>query len=338
LWAYTSHGVKYHTGQSRLSGSPETSAFNTLENAFIVYLGMRMSVFGDRDVSSHERAMQLLERGVVVGGDDSLIGGLAESFYCDAARKLGHVATAITRKRCDPSGVTFLSRQYSPYVWGGDASSCACLRRALRRFCTASHLELGQSFEDKAYEKAESVLVNDANTPILGAIAKNIVKKVPKPSVVRLTVDTSYNSRNENGLYGSEQSYPNENTDQWMNAYMERELPDIDYDVFRARLETADSLMHGPPLVRYEAVPQPEMDIVVNGEFVAGPSALKPERTLNQDSSSVPLNGSQVEGKGKAKAAATAKTAKERKDWRSKGSRSRSQSVHADRGGPVAAP
>lgn len=39
----TKFGVKFETGFSRLSGSPETSSFNTLDNAFMGYKGLRMT-------------------------------------------------------------------------------------------------------------------------------------------------------------------------------------------------------------------------------------------------------------------------------------------------------
>ena len=73
LRARTTFGVKYDTGYARASGSPETSAFNTILNAFIAYLAFRMTRVDGRYLKPEEAWARL----GIYGGDDSLTTALS---------------------------------------------------------------------------------------------------------------------------------------------------------------------------------------------------------------------------------------------------------------------
>ena len=68
LSAATKHGVKYNTHLARASGSPETSPLNTILNAFVAFLGFRMTRKGGSFMDMHE-AWDALG---IYGGDDGL--------------------------------------------------------------------------------------------------------------------------------------------------------------------------------------------------------------------------------------------------------------------------
>jgi hypothetical protein len=96
--AKTANRVKYDTMWTRLSGSPETSAFNTLESAFIAYLTWRMTKYGDAFVKP-DVAWQMINEKGMFGGDDSIMGDVDEKTFSNAARRFGHKATADTVQR-----------------------------------------------------------------------------------------------------------------------------------------------------------------------------------------------------------------------------------------------
>jgi len=167
--AVTRLGVKYDTGQSRLSGSPETSVFNTLANAYMAYLALR--TLGQDPATAYEGLG-------IYGGDDGLTAWPAEapvSTYVAAVASVGQKLTVDQTVRHDV-GVNFLSRFYGPDVWTGSPNSMCDFYRQAAKFHTSHNLPSNVSPLTKLVEKCRSLALTDGNTPILGFFALRVLQ------------------------------------------------------------------------------------------------------------------------------------------------------------------
>jgi hypothetical protein len=231
LQARTALGIKYQTDFQRLSGSPETSAFNTLLSAFIAFYTYR------RQYILADKAYAMLG---IFGGDDGLSAGFRETTATDAASRIGQSLDLVRVKRGD-LGVAFLARRYGPDVWYGDSNSCCDLRRQLSKFHLTVNLGDKVTPQVKLREKSFAFALTDANTPILGEFVKKALVLFPPPSEFR----------NELRIWGVEmdadRQYPNTTAD-WMDDLVGTELPDFDVTRFRGWLEGADgTTIFNPP-------------------------------------------------------------------------------------------
>lgn len=289
--AVTRFGHKYDTGPARLSGSPETTIANTLENSFIVFCTI-VRALG----CSYEEGWTQLCATALVLGDDSIQGIGDTADWQEAAiwagNKCGHVIEAKTHW---PHGTTlpcFLSRMFSPRVFWGGQDSMSCLMRAVSKVhvCTT----LGKPGLDgklaKLVEKAFSGRCMDANTPILGSFYRRVfelaaihngrllrsveavITKDPKSCS-----DVSWWTRQ----YGSNEStwWPNADVDGWMRAVCDEELADFDYGSFEAWLHGAtrlEDLLDAPLFWSGEEedvlLSEPSEPVVINDDEVLLPS------------------------------------------------------------------
>jgi len=110
----TKFGVKYETLFSRLSGSPETAAFNSLDNAFMAFCALRRTRINGA-FPTPEHAWNSLG---VYGGDDGLTADVNPEAYVAACAEVGQKLDIEVIHRGE-RGITFLSRIYSPpcLVW-----------------------------------------------------------------------------------------------------------------------------------------------------------------------------------------------------------------------------
>ena len=261
----STHGVKYFSDMTRLSGSPETSGHNTLENAFIAYLGFRMSKHPKSgEFYTPSEAYAKLCSGVEVGGDDGIMADLPAESYKKAAAALGHSVTLSIVKVGD-SGVNFLSRYYGPNVWYGDPTSMCDLLRTLRKF----HLTTDPNADpvEKFKEKALAVVFTDANTPIIGRYARGFLEaaevKIPT-SISRVSPDTSWWAAS----FDQTCQFPNE-WDEWMSEHAVEALPDFDWEAFLAwKPTTVEEYLNAPCFTPLHPLPPPEVPVVANGEHV----------------------------------------------------------------------
>lgn len=225
-------GTKYDTASTRLSGSPETSLFNTLDNAFIAYVALRQT-------NDSKRAWIKLG---LYGGDDGLTADVDPSVYVRAASAVGQKLTSEVTKHGD-FGVKFLARMYSPMVWHGCLDSCCDLPRQINKFHTTSNLPAGYTQEMKLFEKARSFLVNDSNTPLLGPLCKRAMSFCPKDFKADATLRnavTQWTTRvfEDDGELGR---YPNE-YGHWMHHYAASSLPSFDAKLLETSLANAKSV------------------------------------------------------------------------------------------------
>jgi hypothetical protein len=252
LKAKTKHGVMYNTGFARASGSPETSVFNTLLNAFIAFLGFRMTRINGRYMDGEEAWSSL----GLYGGDDGLTpdqdGRAAEK----AAKMMGQVMTVERTKRGD-MGVAFLARHYGPDVWWGDANSCCDIRRQLAKFHVTTKLCSRITPVIKLQEKAFAFSLSDSETPVIGWFVNKVLEYSPMEHV---------QYRNVLGIWNSNvvktSHYPNRYAD-WMIDLLEQQIPDFDVTRFFdwIMFASAEDLMNAPTFCEPPA-PAPKPGII----------------------------------------------------------------------------
>jgi hypothetical protein len=258
----TSFGVWFNSLMSRLSGSPETADLNTLQNLFLCYLGYRCEIRDGR-YFTHAEAVDAVDRYVMVGGDDSIVGQMSESAYKKAASHTGHLATGETFKR-GSDGINFLARYYSPEVWNGCLDSMCDLERTISKFHTCTNLAT-YTVRDKLVEKSLSFLSNDRNTPVLGEYCKKVVELLG--SKTKSTGDEYYWSNND-----ASKCYPND-FGCWMVRYTIKFLPHYDIVSFGAWLgKVGIGGIMTPPCFNADPIVTPtkpsSIPLVVNGEQV----------------------------------------------------------------------
>lgn len=264
--AVTAKGVKYDLGTARASGSPETSAFNSIANAFMAYYALRRTQRDGAFMSPQEAYAGL----GIYGGDDGLTGDVPPHVYTKACADVGQtlVAEEITRGKI---GVKFLARYYSPEVWYGCIDSMADVGRQLSKFHTSVRVRPQVTPADILVEKATGFLYSDPNTPLLGPLCHKVAmlsagrRHVPVPEVKR------WNSGPEFGYT------PNEDTGGWMSQVVEMTLPGFDHKKFHAYLHAATSLedlLTFPVCLPVKPAVPLSVPVVVDGDVL--PAALPP--------------------------------------------------------------
>jgi len=229
--AKTRHGVRYDTEYTRLSGSPETSLFNTILSAFTAFLSLS-------DRMSYGEAWKHLAMFGIYGGDDGLTGGVADRIESETAtlaagNSLGQKIKVFYASKDDGVRVNFLSRYYCPEVWGGGKDSCADIGRQTVKFHFCG-TEGDRDFRiKKLCEKANALYLTDKNTPVLGDLAR-LVREVFPGKVVERTKDTTWFARR---VEDDNVQWPNENFDNWMDGYFEETMADFDYRKFLQWIE-----------------------------------------------------------------------------------------------------
>lgn len=158
---YTTFGVCYDTDCTRLSGSPETSNFNSLLNKFIAFCAHREKL--DTETAYHTSG--------VYGGDDGLTFNMDANLLKRWAARCGQIYESETSIRGQP--LQFLSRKYTKDIWHGRTDSTCDLTRTLRGFNVTSTMPDGPI--PKLLEKSRGYYLTDRNTPIIGDIVKRVM-------------------------------------------------------------------------------------------------------------------------------------------------------------------
>jgi len=227
--ASTSYGFQYSTNFARLSGSPETSVFNTIWSKFVAYITCRKMRMTPRDAWDWPG---------IYGGDDGITRYLDPKTYTSMATAVGQKLTSTVIKRGD-LGVEFLARKYGPNVWNGSTDSCCDIDRQLAKFHVST---VSDTFAGvKLREKATSYILTDENTPIIGAFCRKVIELSSKAPVTRERYWAwSWPEKAD--------QYPNVNGLDWMNDLV------VDYDVilFEKWLAGCKSIadLLSPPLLK----------------------------------------------------------------------------------------
>lgn len=259
--ARTRHGVKFSTGFSRLSGSPETSPFNTIDNAFMAYKALRSTAkHGVR--LTHAQAWAGLG---IYGGDDGLTADVDPKAYVKSCASVGQKLEIVESPRGSDS-VTFLSRLYSPMVWYGSLDSMCDVPRQLAKIHVSAGMAPDVTPFMKLHEKMSGFYLTDCDTPIIGPLARLVVDKFGESS-------TTLGVKNYFALFPGHVQYPNADEGGWMVAKVNELLPFFDHGLFQSWLEKvrfgfADVLQ--PPMChpgKFD-VPDVKRPVVVNGEVL----------------------------------------------------------------------
>jgi hypothetical protein len=250
-------GHRYEGGYARASGSAETSPFNTVLTMLVAYARGRLLRF------DHESSMNHIG---MIGGDDSLVPGFDgidpvddEKALTRAARMYGQTLTSKRALRGEP--VTMLSRVFGG-AWYGENDSIACPLRVLAKVHASPNLHAGVPLEEKCYEKGMSMLATDANTPIIGDLARKMITVGGPPSKPWDRAPNFWAS-----FAGS--SWPNVHRP-WMLEVVQEELGDFEYGSFATWIASGKALE--PPTCLVIPPKNGKIDVLVNGFFTGSSS------------------------------------------------------------------
>lgn len=267
----TTHGIKYTTGFTRLSGSPETSVANTLANPFVAYCAIRNA---DRTLTAEQAYSKL----GIYGGDDGATTDITAKAYVGTARRLGFKIEAVEHLRpasnATPEPVKFLARLY-PDAWAGRTDSVCDLRRVLSKIHVTVDLA-GVSALEKLRQKMIGYTLSDKHTPFIGPWAAIVVQKSFSQGTGPLD-DDKHKIRPYNTRVSLGEQYPNDGVTSWAVEYFTRTMPDFNFHLlnqYLATLEASDSYDEkflSPPLIVEPTKLVAKHDAVVNGsELVKG--------------------------------------------------------------------
>jgi hypothetical protein len=254
LSAYGKFGTWYESGFSRASGSPETSLFNTIFNAFIAFYAQ---------VLQRRTPAEAWEGLGIYGGDDGLTADVEPKYYLSAAQQMGQALTYSVIKRGDP-GIVFLARVYSPEVWYGELSNCCDLPRQLSKLHVTVTLPSCVTPVQKFLEKIRAYSLTDPYTPIIGELAKRAVQLtdgIPLAENKHLDPMKTWLSKFEMHL-----QYENKPAD-WMDAYVARALPEFNITRFREWLQKCGTIndMLLSPMFTPPVEPESKIPVVIDG-------------------------------------------------------------------------
>lgn len=253
--AYGMFGTWYYTNFSRASGSPETSLFNTVFNAFIAFLAARL------DMRSEKDAWEGLG---IYGGDDGLTADVGVKPYIRAAKLVGQELTIDVVRR-GKFGIKFLARVYSSDVWFGDENNCCDLPRQLSKLHTTVNLPSNVTPLEKLSEKVRAYALTDPHTPIIGEFCAAFLSHSGLLSPNEKTAPMrSWLSR-----FDMDKQYKNQKAE-WMTEYAQGAMPDFDHKRFKKWLlscTTAGAFL-SPPMFMEPPEPNPKVPVVVDGEVL----------------------------------------------------------------------
>lgn len=161
---FTRFGVRYNTEWSRLSGSSDTSSFNTIDNAMVMYFALR---------DSGKTMFDAWESLGLFGGDDGIQANLDVAWINRVVKKMGHVLKAKVIEPHHP--VDFLGRYYLD-PWTTTASVIDVARQLRKIHITHSAPDV--PWHVSLYCKAHGIMTTDALTPLLSEWAGAIMREL----------------------------------------------------------------------------------------------------------------------------------------------------------------
>lgn len=152
----TVYGVRYNTGQTRITGSPDTADHNTLCNMFVSYATLRVAGEDSKTAQAHLGLYY---------GDDSIEPLLPQEAHNKVIRDLQLISKDIIVNNGDP--IPFLGRLFSH-----GTSICDPLRAMAKIHLTMSSLPKYQALANKA----AGYYATDRQTPIIGAWSRRALE------------------------------------------------------------------------------------------------------------------------------------------------------------------
>lgn len=204
---YDDESFSFRTLMAQLSGLPDTSNFNSLDNAFNNFIAYSNMMSKNPTEQQFDYAFQQLMLKAAVAGDDTAAGDLTDPAVVSSSKWIGHKITSDIYVRGD-SGVNFLARIYGPDLWEGDPNSCTDLMRTLASFHTTPRMDPKITPLDKLGQKLTSYWYTDENSPVLHELINAYVQAGGKIA-----------SRSDHYLKTYWSKY--DKTDQYPNRYAE---------------------------------------------------------------------------------------------------------------------
>jgi len=262
----TTHGLKYNSGYTRASGSPETSILNTVDCAFIPFLAFRTTKNPKtRAFYTPEEAWSKLG---CYGGDDGVTPDLPTDALVRAAKLVGQVSTCFSVNRGHP-GVEFLARKFGPDVWNGDTNSCCDIARQLSKFHATPKVVVSPLV--KLQQKALSYYLTDSNTPVVGAMVRKLLEVSGTDPESEWKMDNNIVSWF--GRFDKSVQFPNTEAG-WMWDILSKDIPTFDYPLFADWCNTMSTrTMFSPPLCAEPKPPKPantDALVISDSTFVSG--------------------------------------------------------------------
>lgn len=253
--------TRYRTEFARCSGSPETSLFNSIANAFIAYYALR----NERECGASLTHAEAWGRLGIYGGDDGLTANVQRESYSVAAKHLGQQLTAeITRPGV---AVVFLARWYvSP--WTGIPDSHCDVVRQLRKFHVTPSSVAHVADSVKFTEKLSGYYFTDPNTFVF----QQLLAAAQRLGLLTTTVsEFSRDLRSWASMTTPDQHYPN-NVGQLGYENVVQELHRIGFDIGKFEqwvktVNTVDDLLR-PPRFVVRALPVLELGVALDGDIL----------------------------------------------------------------------
>jgi len=264
-------GSEYEQLFAQGSGHSSTMNLNTVRNHWMTYCMKR------------HQCPNLTPAAVWNGlgvfcGDDSLTSGILETTSVKVASWFGMKYESNIVKR-GARGVNFLARYYSDQVWFGALDSICDLKRTLSKFHLTVHMPSNISPVIKLLEKSRSFYLTDKNTPIIGDFVRRVfeIRSNGDPELMRRigiemeiepedfdkTIHTWWSQ------YSTVVQYPNEDTNGWMEAEVEHQLPKANCTPLLQYLRDCQSVpdLLSIPIVQEQCEPAPKSSAVCDGDI-----------------------------------------------------------------------
>lgn len=165
----TKFGINYFAGTSTPSGSPRTSAFNSLTNCFITYAAIKYHSYANLKDEVIENMLGFY------GGDDGVVSDVHPKMIKKITDMTG---LKIELEMIESGPVPFLGRiMIDP--WRCPISVCD-VKRQLRKFMLTT-AESNITDETVLYRKSEAYLITDPTTPIMTLLCRYFLQtKTPQ--------------------------------------------------------------------------------------------------------------------------------------------------------------
>lgn len=293
LKAYCTFDTTYDQGTARASGSPETSIFNTIDNAFMMYVAGRLSGL-DPTAAFHALG--------IYGGDDGITANIPLSCMQKAASMVGQVLTSEEIPQ-GSNGVKFLARLYGPNVFYGDANSMCDVFRTLSKFHTTAACPTHVTPAEKLLEKARALSTSDANTPVIGWFID--------ACQTAFGVEWTASQLDNLHLWGVHYNQPDQYVncdDEWMRDHVETLIDCqtlVNFAEWTGRPDLTINDVLNPPCLVWLEPSKSDKPVVINGDVVMPdivaqePSEVKKEDTYPGGFKPQQKKRQEKKGKGK---------------------------------------
>jgi len=269
--SYTSYKVKFDTGLTQGSGIGDTAGANTLRNGGVSYTALRLEGY---------TPVQAFARLGSVAGDDGIHADI--NIKClKRAAEMWHQEIDVEVYNRGDLGVNYLARLYGPDVWYGSPNSCCDIKRQLVKFHLTKPLYSNVTPMRKLSEKVLSLSYTDYNTPIIGEFVKMFMKRFKHHLPSKLGDKEVFGVASWTALLtqcsSASEQYPNVH-DVWMDACVDRDLPNFNYVSFKQWINTFDEDTVFKPPCCYQPPEIVKKGVVVNGDTLANlPKAATPK-------------------------------------------------------------